>query len=85
MLSAGATDENDVVLVVHIAAGSLALTLGAIALIAERPFVDRSRAGTGCVWAVIAVAITAIALVALDDFGALVAGMRLRASETFPQ
>jgi uncharacterized membrane protein YhaH (DUF805 family) len=62
MLSAGATEENDVVLVVHIAAGSLALTLGAIALIAERPFEDRSRAGTGCVWAVIAVAITAIAL-----------------------
>jgi hypothetical protein len=67
MLSAGAIEVNDAVIALHIAAGSLALTLGAIALIAERPPAYRSRAGTGYVGAVVAVAITAISLVALGD------------------
>jgi hypothetical protein len=67
MLSAGALEVNDAVIALHIAAGSLALTLGAIALIAERPPAYRSRAGTGYVGAVVAVAITAISLVALGD------------------
>jgi hypothetical protein len=59
---------SDAVLVAHIAAGSAALVLGAIALLSEGPPTYRSCAGAGYVWAVAAVAATAVALVALDEW-----------------
>jgi len=61
-------DPQDSMLAVHIAAGTLGLMLGALALWSERAPTYRSRAGLAYQWTVLAVALTAIALVALDSW-----------------
>jgi hypothetical protein len=63
-----AIDTSDGVLAAHIAVGSIGLVLGAVAVLTEGPPAYRSRAGAAYVWAVGAVAATAIALVALDEW-----------------
>jgi hypothetical protein len=59
-------DAHDSLLVVHVAAGSIGLVLGLVALLTERPPDYRSRAGAGYLWAVLIVASTALGLVAFD-------------------
>src|SRR5829696_8910899 len=67
-MSAGAIELRDGVLAVHVAAGSVGLVLGALALTRERPPAYRSRAGRGYLWAVLAIGLTAIALVAIEGW-----------------
>jgi hypothetical protein len=67
-MSAAAIEAIDGVLAAHVLAGAAGLVLGAAALAAEHRPAYRSRAGLGYVWAVATVAITAIALVALDEW-----------------
>jgi Co/Zn/Cd efflux system component len=57
---------HDLLLAVHVAAGSVALALGPVAICAERRPPHRSRAGSLYRWSVLAVALSALALVALD-------------------
>jgi len=59
-------DWRDTLLGLHVAPGSLALCLGAVAIVAERRPLFRSI--TGCLfhWAVLATAATAVGLVAFD-------------------
>jgi energy-converting hydrogenase Eha subunit A len=61
-----ALDPHEGVLGVHIAAGAIALVLGALTLSAERAPSYRSRAGSAYQWTVLALAITAIALVGFE-------------------
>ena len=67
-VSAAVIDARDGILAVHIASGSGGLVLGGLALWSERPPAYRSRAGSAYPWAVLAIALTAIALVALDGW-----------------
>jgi hypothetical protein len=62
-------DAHDGLLGVHVAAGATALVLGLFAFRAERPPTYRSGAGTAYHWTVLAVASTAIALIAFDPSG----------------
>jgi hypothetical protein len=57
---------HDLLLVVHVAAGSVALILGPLAMWAERWPPYRSRSGYAYCWSVLAVALSALALVAFD-------------------
>ena len=60
-------DPHDGVLGAHVAAGATGLALGPLALRRERRPSYRSRAGSAYQWAVLVVALAAIALVAFDD------------------
>src|ERR671916_99486 len=57
---------HDILLALHVAAGSLGLALGPVAMLAEREPSYSSRAGTAYQWSVLAVSVTAVGLVALD-------------------
>ena len=57
---------HDLLLVVHVAAGSVALILGPLAMWAERWPPYRSRSGYAYCWSVLAVALSALALAAFD-------------------
>jgi hypothetical protein len=57
---------HDPLLYVHAAAGSVALVLGPFAIWAERWPQFRSRPGSAYCWSVLAVTLTALALVAFD-------------------
>ena len=58
---------HDILLSLHVAAGTLGLVLGPVIVWAERgPPHRRSRVGGTYHWAVLAVALTAVGLVALD-------------------
>jgi hypothetical protein len=57
---------RDGLLALHVAAGSLGLVLGLVAMVVEGPPEYRSRAGAAFCWAVLAVAVTALGLVAFD-------------------
>ena len=57
---------RDTLLVVHAAAGALGLLLGLAAMLTEGPPGYSSRAGSAYPWAVLAVALTALGLVAFD-------------------
>ena len=59
-------DLHDILLALHVAAGSLGLALGPVAMWAEREASYSSRAGTAYQWSVLAVSVTAVGLVALD-------------------
>ncbi len=59
-------DPSTLLLAAHATVGSLSLLFGALVLWAPRRRVDRLRARTGYLWATVAVAATAIGLVALD-------------------
>ena len=59
-------DLHDILLALHVAAGSLGLALGPVAMLAEREPSYSSRAGTAYQWSVLAVSVTAVGLVALD-------------------
>lgn len=57
---------HDSLLSLHVAAGTLGLLLGPFAMWVETRPPHRSRAGLGYHWAVLAVSLTAVGLVALD-------------------
>ncbi|MDQ3851074.1 MAG: hypothetical protein M3296_10745 [Actinomycetota bacterium] len=59
-------DAHDILLSVHVAAGCAGLVLGPLAMWSERGLTHRSRAGGGYHAAVLAVALTAAGLVALN-------------------
>jgi hypothetical protein len=60
------TDWHDVVLAIHVIAGTAGLALGLVAIWIERHPPFRSGEGTAYHWAVLGVALTALALVASD-------------------
>ena len=62
-------DGHDIVLGLHVAAGSLGLVLGPLAILAEREPPYRSRLGVAYHWSVLGVALTALALIAFDPAG----------------
>lgn len=59
-------DAHGILLSLHVAAGSLGLLLGALAMWAEKRPPHRSRAGAAYHWSVLGVSLTAVGLVALD-------------------
>ena len=60
------TAGQDIVLGFHVAAGSLGLLLGPLAMLAERQPPYRSAMGVAYHWSVLAVALTALGLIAFD-------------------
>ena len=62
-------DGFEIVLALHVAAGSLGLLLGPLAMRAEREAPYRSRLGVAYHWSVLAVALTALGLIAFDPAG----------------
>lgn len=59
-------DPHDSLLALHVTVGSLGLILGPVAMWAERRPPYRSRAGAAYHWAVLAVSLSAVGLVALS-------------------
>jgi lactoylglutathione lyase len=60
---------DDIVLAIHVVAGAIGIVLGPAAILAERRPPHRTVAGLAYLWSVLAVSLTALALVADDPAG----------------
>lgn len=69
MKGSSVAEAHDTVLALHVAAGSVGLVLGPLAMLAEREPPYRSRLGLAYHWSVLAVAVTALVLIAFDPAG----------------